>query len=150
MKSKRLFGLICYVHRQMSRENNVLLSEYGLSHIQMHTLFYIDRCKKSGKEVCQRDVENLLNLRPSSISSMLTNLEKDGFIVRTVSQEDARSKIICLTEKSQTFCDKNRLIIDSYDKDIESALNEEEQEKLKELLNKIICSIQEHREVKDQ
>lgn len=148
MEDKKIFELICYLHRQMSRENNILFSEYKLSHVQLHVLFYVDKCVKTGENVCQRDIEKQLNLRPSSVSTLLSNLEKEGFIVRTVSDGDARTKYIRLTESGLNICDKNKLLIDDYDKAIRSSLNDEEQKALRNLLTKIIDSLNKRKEVK--
>ena len=97
MENKRLFGKICYVHRQMLRENNKILSEYGVTPVHLRTLVFIHIRNLNGERVCQKDIENHLNLRPSSVSSLISNLENDGFLVRGTDEENARKKYIELT-----------------------------------------------------
>ena len=80
-------------------------------------------------------------MRPSSVSTLISNLEKDGFLVRTVSDGDARSKYLELTEKGKYVCIKDKLFMDSCDSAIQNALTEEEQEVFEKLLQKIIDKI---------
>ncbi|MCI9561276.1 MAG: winged helix-turn-helix transcriptional regulator [Clostridia bacterium] len=91
--------------------------------------------------MCQKDVERQINLRPSSVSTLISNLEKDGFLKRTVSEGDARSKYLELTEKGRYICIKEKLFMDSCDSAIQNALSPQEQEELEKLLQKIIDSI---------
>ena len=140
-ENKRLFGKLCYLHRQMCRENNQLFTEYGVTPVQMHALIFIHKSVKAGQRVCQKDVEKQINLRPSSVSTLISNLEKDGFLVRTVSDGDARSKDLEITEKGKYVCIKDKLFMDSCDSAIQNALTEDEQEVFEKLLQKIINKI---------
>lgn len=141
MENKRLFGKLSFLHRQMCRDNNVLFAEYGITPVQLHALICIRKATLRGERVRQRDIEKEVNLRASSVSTLLTNLEKDGFVVRTVAEDDARTKYIELTQKGIDICKKNKLLIDNCDVLIQSALTEDEQNQFEKLLNKIIDSI---------
>lgn len=150
MKNKRLFGRVCYLQRQMQRENTALFSEYGINPGQMNVLVFVQVQTDNGRRVCQRDIEKYINLRASSVSILLSSLEKSGFIVRTVAEGDARTKYITLTEKGKSICIKNKLLMDRCDALIESALTEEEQRTFLDLLNKILAEIERHeKEVKN-
>ena len=50
-------------------------------------------------EVYQKDFENSLRLRKSTISGILDTMEKNRIIVRLSSEKDARGKIIKLSEE---------------------------------------------------
>lgn len=126
----------------MHRENNHLFSEYGVTPVHLRTLVFIHLQNKSGQRVCQKDVESHLNLRPSSVSSLVSNLEDNGFLCRTVDGDNARKKYIELTEKGKTVCKKEKLMMDECDGIIQSALTEEEQELFSKLLQKIITKIE--------
>ena len=147
MENKRLYGLLCCLHRQMHRDNHKLFAEYGISHVQMHAMVFIKIETDKGRSVCQKDIEKQVNLRPSAMSPMLTNLEKSGFIVRTVAEGDARTKYVSLTDKGKDVCLKDRLLMDKCDQIVQSALTEEEQETFKNLLLKIMTETE--REVKN-
>lgn len=138
MENKKLFGKMCYIARQMRRENNAAFLDYGVTPIKLQVLVYIFKSGKSGQNVCQKDVERELNLRPSSVSTLLSNLERDGFITRSLSDGDARTKFASLTEKGKSLCIKNKLLMDECDAAIQLALSEEEQKNLDLLLTKVI------------
>ena len=147
MENKRLYGLLFCLHRQMSRDNHKLFAEYGISPVQMQVMIFIKRQTKEGKNVCQKDIEKCVNLRASAMSTMLTNLEKSGFITRTVADGDARTKYVRLTEKGDDVCLKDKLLIEKCDGIVQSALTEEEQETFKNLLLKIMAETE--KEVKN-
>lgn len=141
MENRRLFGLICYVHREIERRNSVSLSSFGISGVQLQTLVYVHMNATSGKKVCQRDVERVLNLRPSSVSTLISNLTAEGYVMRTSSEGDARVKYIELTPKGEELCLKNRELMDKCDEIIQSALNAEERASLQSLLLKIMKNL---------
>ncbi len=141
MENKRLFGLVCYLHRQMSRENNYIFADYGITPIQLNALMFTYVKNKNDEKVCQRDIERHVNLRPSSVSSLLSGLQNSGFINRSCAASDARTKYVTLTEKGKSICEENKLLMDKCDGLIQSALSEEEQETFKNLLKKIIAEI---------
>ena len=142
MENKRLYGMICYLQRQMHRENNCLFAEYGINPVQMHALTFVHIKTKECKNVCQKDIEKHINLRASSVSTLLSGLEKNGLISRTQAVGDARTKFVKVTERGEFICIKNKLLMDKCDAVIQSALTEEEQENFKSLLNKIIAEIE--------
>jgi DNA-binding MarR family transcriptional regulator len=119
------------------------LSEYGISAAQLNTLIFVKKSQLKNKSVCQRDIEREIGLRPSSISSMLANLEKDGLINRVIDESDARTKFITLTKQGEELCNKNKKIMDRCDEVVQSALTEEEQVQLKCLLTKVMDKIDE-------
>ena len=150
MINKRLYGLFCCLHRQMSRNSHKLFKENNLSHVQMCAMIFVECENKEGRRVCQKDIENHINLRPSATSSMLANLEKKGFITRTVSDGDARAKFVTLTEKGTVVCQKNKQFMDESDNLIQSALSEDEQNEFKNLILKIMCEAEKYgRELKN-
>ncbi len=142
MENKKLFGLVCYLHRQMSRENNALFADYGITPVQMQTLVFVTLHTEKGEKVCQRDIENYINLRASSVSTLLNTLENGGFVNRETSDGDARTKYVSLTEKGYGVCNKNRTLMENCDAVIQSALSEEEQKIFKNLLLKVIEEIE--------
>lgn len=133
----------------MNRENNVLFAEYGVTPVQLQAIVFVYLQTQKGKSVCQKDIEKYVNLRASSVSTLLSTLEKNGLINRCVADGDARTKYISVTEKGRDACIKNKILMDDCDALIQSALTEEEQEAFKNLLLKIIATIEnQEKEVK--
>ena len=141
LEGKRLFGTMCCLHALLVRKTDSVLSEYGLNGMQLHTMIFVHLKNIRGENVCQRDIERETGLRPSSVSSMLSNLERSSFIIRTPAEEDARTKYITLTSKGCELCEKNYELMNKGDEIIQDALTEEEQIELSKLLKKMITHI---------
>ncbi len=138
MENKRLYGKMSYVGKQLARIN---CSADGITPVRMHTLVYIRKMGEQGKNVCQKDVEREVNLRASSVTSLLQGLESDGYITRTVSVGDARTKYLTLTASGMKVCDDGKRMMDECDELVARALTEEEQEQLSAILDKVIAAL---------
>ncbi|MCD8371753.1 MAG: MarR family winged helix-turn-helix transcriptional regulator [Clostridia bacterium] len=142
MENERLFGLIQYVNREMERQGSFNLSSLGVSGAQFQALVFIHISEKNKKEVCQRDIERELNLRPSTVSTLIKNLENGGYLTRSYSQGDARQKFVELTDKGREICLLNKEMMDKNDALIQDLLTPPEQEELKRILLKIVSAIE--------
>ena len=60
-------------------------------------------CVSRNRGVSSRDLCELLDLRPSSLSEMLARAENEGWIVRTVDEEDRRILRVDLSPKGEAF-----------------------------------------------
>ena len=58
-------------------------------------------CAADNPGVSSRELCELLDLRPSSLSEMLSRAEADGFLTRSVDEADRRVQHITLTEKGR-------------------------------------------------
>lgn len=79
-----------------NRANQVSMKDEGLSIHQCWILQYLK--ENMGREVYQKDIEQLFSIRRSTANQMLRGLEAKGYIQRNVSSEDARRNILTLTE----------------------------------------------------
>lgn len=70
----------------------------SLSFMQVKILGYLYRHKDD--QIYQKDIEKQFKIRRSTASGILQTMEKNNLILRSGSDEDARSKKIVLTEKS--------------------------------------------------
>ena len=52
------------------------------------------------RDIFQKDIEAHFDLKGATVTNMLKSLEKNGFIIRTPMENDARLKRITLTEKA--------------------------------------------------
>lgn len=75
------------------------LIPYNITNQQARLLGDIAEQLKQEKRICQKDLESAMNLRGSSITSLLQGLEKKGFIIRRSGDEDGRTKLLSITEK---------------------------------------------------
>lgn len=99
---KAVIPEIKYVSNLIRRYISMVSSERNidLTGQHMHILYYIENERDSGKDVFQRDIESRINVRPSTATSILKVLEKNGYIKREPVEADARLKKLVLTEKA--------------------------------------------------
>ena len=60
-------------------------------------------CISENPRVSSRDLCEILDLRPSSLSEILARAEKEGWIIRSVDEEDRRIQRVTLSPKGETF-----------------------------------------------
>lgn len=72
--------------------------EYGISSIQAKILGFI-YVNSSGRDIFQKTIEEEFDIRRSSVTSVLTLMEKNELIKRVSVSEDARLKKIMLTDE---------------------------------------------------
>ena len=66
-------------------------------------------CVSEHPRVSSRDLCEILDLRPSSLSEMLARAENDGWIVRTVDEEDRRIQRVDLSPKGKSYMEEMEL-----------------------------------------
>uniref|UniRef100_UPI004056C66A MarR family winged helix-turn-helix transcriptional regulator n=1 Tax=Acetatifactor sp. TaxID=1872090 RepID=UPI004056C66A len=93
--------------------------------------------KSKSYDVFQRDLEKEFNIRRSTATVMLQNLEQKGFIVREPVEHDARLKKIILTEKAIEHNRKIHDILDAFHKHLEAGISPEEKQEFFRILDKI-------------
>lgn len=92
---KYVSNLIRRYIAMISNERNI-----DLTGQHMHILCYIENEQNSGRDVFQRDIEDKLNVRPSTATAILKVLEKNGYLKRESVETDARLKRLVLTDKA--------------------------------------------------
>ena len=111
----------------MANMQDRCLSLYGLSNQQARIIMYLSRHNIRGqKNVKRKDLETFLNLKGSSVTSLMNGLEKNGFIERVESDDDARRKILSLTDKSKELIKQMDLIFEATDNQLQEGMSEEE------------------------
>ena len=103
---------------------------------QAYVIDFIYNIEKN-KDIFQKDLEKKFDLKRSSVSLMLNNMEKSDLIQRVPVAEDARLKKIVLTEKSIELNEKISNAIDSIENKLSKDLTEEEIKVFYRVLNKI-------------
>lgn len=78
------------------------------------------------KNIKRKDLENYLNLKGSSVTSLMNSLEKNGFLERVPSEKDGRRKILSLTEKSKEIVKQMDLVFEATDNQLQEGMSEEE------------------------
>ncbi len=118
------------------------MQEFGLTGQQARVLLFIGR-KSENEDIFQRTIEEEYQIRPSSVTSMLQLLERNGYIKRESVPEDARLKKLILTESGEEIIEQIRMAIDQEDNKIVDILTHEEQDQLLYILNKLLATLRE-------
>ncbi|MCL2756368.1 MAG: MarR family transcriptional regulator [Firmicutes bacterium] len=84
-----------------------------------------------------RDLAYILDLAPSSMSEMLSKLEKKGYVTREIDEQDKRAQVIKLTDKAKSVEQENHHI----EEDLFSCLTIDEQKSFGISLDKLVESL---------
>ncbi len=87
--------------------------------------------------VSQRELADLLHIRPASTGELLNRLEAKGWIERRPSLRDKRMRLVTLTSAGKEKIDAVRLEKKANDKVMLTPLTEEDRQRFFEILTKI-------------
>jgi DNA-binding MarR family transcriptional regulator len=129
-------NIIKVVHRLKVHLDNVL-APYGITGQQARVLELIYAHSQNTQVVCHKDIEEMLGLRASSVSSLIQGLEKRGLILRR-SGSDARRKQLELTEKGALLHTEMWTVFTQAQDSIVRAMSEEEKKTFLSLLKRAV------------
>lgn len=115
---------------------NPILQQYDLTVAQYKFLKYLYRNPKDSVRV--NDLQAYYSMTHPAVIDILKVLEKKGYTMRTVNPEDARSKIVSLTQKAYEEQDKLEELGDIMENAVTQNLTGEERAQLVGLLKKLI------------
>lgn len=144
-KEKLKLGLdISKINHIISRKMDTSVISAIDDNLTISQAYVIDFICNEGKDkdVFQKDLESVFDLKRSSISLMLNNMEKNGLIERMLVKADGRLKKIVLTEKSIKIYEKISDAIDLIENKLSENITEEEVKIFQNVLNKIRNSLE--------
>jgi len=133
-ENKSIGRLISILYRQSKVYFNKKLEPYGLGHGQMPVLMFIIHHKGS----TQHDISDHFLLDKGSTSSLIKNLEKNGFIRREQHGEDRRSYKLYITGKTERLLPEFYKIFQGWTDILLKDFSNEKKEQSFELLNRMI------------
>ncbi|PLT28129.1 MarR family winged helix-turn-helix transcriptional regulator [Peribacillus deserti] len=92
--------------------------------------------------LAQNDIAEKLDKDKTNIARMVLNLEKKGFIKRTISQYDRRSLIVKLTQEGKALGDKIIPLTEEFNQLVTKGITEKEIEELGRILTKMRMNVQ--------
>ncbi|MFT8351704.1 MarR family winged helix-turn-helix transcriptional regulator [Clostridium saccharoperbutylacetonicum] len=126
------------IHRAIDKE----ASKYGITGVQGRILGFITHNSKN-RDIFQKDIEEELDIRRSSVTSVLQLMEKNGFIERVSVSEDARLKKLIITEKGAKIQKSIYNFISNFEKSFSDELSEAEMNMFISLLDRLSNKISE-------
>lgn len=91
-----------YIVYDIKRALNNIISEIPMSNRESLILRLVVKNEEQGKKTTSTELSNILCVSKPAVSQFLASLEKDGYITRTVSENDRRRTYISSTKKAQT------------------------------------------------
>ena len=131
----RIFGMI---HHNAQTYFKHEFKDFPIGHAQIFTLHHL--IKENG--ISQKQLTRYSKLDKGSIASQLHYLEKNGYIIRKPSEEDARVLNIYITKKTEIIEDKLQNIFYKWSSTILDGFSEDEKNNIFEILNKIISNVE--------
>lgn len=129
---KRISILTKRIHRRIDKE----AAKYGITGVQARILGFVYH-NYTKKDIFQKDIEEELDIRRSSVTSVLQLMEKNGYIQRVSVSEDARLKKIMLTEKGLEIQRNVYNFILEFEKSLQDELSEAEMNILISLIGRL-------------
>lgn len=97
--------------------------------------------KNKDKEVFQKDLEESFGVRRSTMSEILDSLQKDGFIIRQVSELDKRMNRITLTQKGIDESELMEQSMNEFDRLLQQGISTKEKEEFIKTINKVLLNL---------
>ncbi len=113
----------------------------GITYSQFKVLNWIWRYG----ELTQKEIHDFVNVKPSSLTTMINVLIKKGLVVRNTDPTDARIRRISATEKCTKLGEDAWKVIDAFDMKIRQVLTEEEYETTVRSLMKLTDALNENK-----
>lgn len=112
------------------------VADMGVHHSQHRMLMYL---AKHEKLPSQKAIADALNVSPAAVTAMLKRLEKDGYIIRNITDDDNRCNEISITEKGKSTVECTRHLFDRIDAAMFDGLTDEQLSEFARTLS-AICS----------
>lgn len=112
------------------------LLPFDVTPAQYMALYYL----KEESSLSPTALAKLCRLDASTMTGILTRLEKKGLVERRHSENDRRSVDICITEQGQTMMPELLVVIEDCNAEALHCLSEKEQNALKTYLDRLISA----------
>lgn len=138
--SRRLGPTLGWAAQMARCAMDARVSRYDVTPVQTHVLMYLHQ---HGGEAPQRELTEFLRAKPSTVNGVLDRMEEKGLVRRSVSGQDARRRLITLTDKggerqarfAESFLASEEAMVRGF--------SPEERETLLRLLDRIVENLKE-------
>ena len=110
----------------MRYKSDQRLAPYDITESQARLLGHIYGAQRSEQEVSRRYLSRAMQISGPSVTSLLNNLERKGFLLRCSGSEDGRTMSIELSQKAITLLHEMSDILNVMAQDLLMGFSEEE------------------------
>lgn len=89
--------MLFFTYRDFTAEPDEILEEYGFGRAHHRVIYFVGR----NPAMPVSELLNILNITKQSLSRVLSQLVREGFIRQEQGQEDRRQRLLYLTERGQ-------------------------------------------------
>lgn len=143
-KPRHIAILYHVIAHKLTLCQNRLLEPLGITQQQSRLMFFLHF--HNAERLNQKDMESFMHLSAASVTSLIANLEKGGYVERKTSETDGRAKLIRLTRKGEDTLPAIDETLRQMDEIVTGALTDEEKSCMEELLLKVDGYIMERQE----
>ena len=140
LDEKSLVEKYAAMNRRLKRYFDSFFAGSPITSIQGLVLDYLFRNRET--DVFQKDLEEYLEIKGSSVTSILDNLEKNGYVRREAVDYDGRLKKLAITEKAYAIEEDIVERVNGYMYSLFRGIPEEEREVFYSVLCKMIDNMQ--------
>jgi DNA-binding MarR family transcriptional regulator len=90
--------------RSVNLESKRIEKEYGISIPQLLCLNYLN--ERTSFQASHKEIKDFLQLNASTVTGIITRLEKKGYVARLPKREDRRVGLITITAKGEQLLEK--------------------------------------------
>lgn len=124
--------------KQIRRNMDAIFMKYGnLTGIQARILGELAQAEYLKRNLYQKDLEQLFGIRRSSVSSVISLMEQNGYLIRVSTKEDARLKKLVFTEKGRQTSQAIYKELEAYEQTLDSNYSAEERQLFISLLKRL-------------
>ena len=136
MKDAKVAILIKKASLEFDKVANPMFAEYDLSSAQYRVLKFLYMQESRTARVV--DLEREFSMTHPTAIGLIGQLEKKGFTTRVENPQDARGKMVALTEKADDLQEELETLGDAVEQELTKYLTASEREKLTALLMKLM------------
>ncbi|MDV5972905.1 UNVERIFIED_CONTAM: MarR family transcriptional regulator [Streptococcus canis] len=137
MREKNTVYLIKRANLNFDKIANHTLASYGITHSQFKCLKYLYLFDNGSLN--QRDLEQYFHMSNPTVTRILQNLEKEGWIKRLANGKDKRHKQLYLTDKALSMQENFKDIANQLETQLTERLTDQELDHLQTLLRKMLA-----------
>lgn len=127
----RLFITVSRMHHcEVERR----VANLGIHHSQHRMLMQLSHCDHTPS---QRELADVMGISPAAVTTTLKCLEKEGYVSRSMTDEDNRRNDVAITEAGRQKIEDSRLIFDSVDQTMFQGFSEDELQALSAYLRRM-------------
>lgn len=132
---------IYYTATRLRKRAAEFLRPFGLTDVQFNLLMLLQHQSTPGDGMSQAQISDMMLVNRADITSLIDRMERTGLVVRTPAPSDRRCNIIKLTDRGKQILAQIEPLYTKEVKRIMAGLNDKEQAKMMQALEKVRISI---------